>query len=1052
MSDSIRDALKVYAKDVRETLRHMPPNPELALAPVFNALLKATLPHIGAAGAGLTVIAEYTTPKIGRPDLALKRSGTPVAAFIELKAPDKRIDPTKYKGHDKAQWERFCSLPTWALSNFREIVLYRRDHIEIDALPIVPKAALDIATSDTKAAKLIDGHSTDSFRAVFGSLAQAAPPQATNAEEVAVNLAFAARLVRDIIKARLGELSGTAAAGAPLIQVREEFREVLYAHPKAAGYPDRDFNELFAGAFAQTLAFGLLLIREATGKTVDEKAYGSMPAVHPLLRSTLRVLMQEEIVSDMGAGLDVMLGTVNSTDPALLAKPKVGHDPILYFYEDFLGVFDPEAKKRFGVFYTPVEVVRFQVGAVERVLREQMTTEGLLDKQVTVLDPATGTGTYLVACVAAAAVTAGGSGPGMIAPALLDLAERVYGFELLIGPYAVAHYRLHHEMAAVGVPLDHRLNLYLADTLAEPGAAAPLGKLGFIAQPMADERGAADQLKQSIPILAIIGNPPYRRLLVGETEELIGDWMAAKWEIFKKPVQDAGWGGELNTFPDLYIAFWRWALWKLFESPGATGRGIVCLITNRTFLAGHPYAGLRQAMRERFDKIEVFDLRGDLRRGARAGVEGDQGVFDIQAGTAITLAWATGKKEVTAPAEVVMHDAWTAGAFSRQQKLAWLQSGVTEGRLTGGVPIARGLLDDMRPAAFSGRDWMSLPDCFVFYSSGVQTKRDKFVYGFSRDEMMQRINLFREADEEAAKTMFHESRDRKIQPARAIAFDPKYFREVAYRPFDNRTLYNHRFYGDFLRTELQEVWGLGNVCFYAMPNGTGAGPAVWCHALLPDYHSFRGSYGGYGFPLYDRRPLGPPHNLRRSLISGLSKAYGVTVSPESIFDAMLCLLSARTYSALFAEDLEGAFPHVPFPRIASTFDEAATVGATIRELETFARAPASAFKVAKMQTTAKRPIHASGWSEKGFTLCADGSGLITGITNEVWNFSISGYEVLPRWLRHREGESIDFQTGNAVLDLCARIAELLDLIGKADAILTAAIAEPLTKTALNGAG
>src|SRR5690348_4119937 len=132
MTDSIKDALKVYARDVRETLRHMPPNPELALAPVFNALLKATLPHIGTAGPGLTVIPEYTTPTIGRPDLALKRSGTPAAAFIELKAPDKRIDPTKYKGHDKAQWKRFCNLPTWALSNFREIVLYRRDHIDID--------------------------------------------------------------------------------------------------------------------------------------------------------------------------------------------------------------------------------------------------------------------------------------------------------------------------------------------------------------------------------------------------------------------------------------------------------------------------------------------------------------------------------------------------------------------------------------------------------------------------------------------------------------------------------------------------------------------------------------------------------------------------------------------------------------------------------------------------------------------------------------------------------------------------------------------------------
>lgn len=296
--------------------------------------------------------------------------------------------------------------------------------------------------------------------------------------------------------------------------------------------------------------------------------------------------------------------------------------------------------------------------------------------------------------------------------------------------------------------------------------------------------------------------------------------------------------------------------------------------------------------------------------------------------------------------------------------------------------------------------------------------------------------------------MFHESRDRKAQPARAIPFDAANFRAIAYRPFDSRRLYNHRLYGDFLRTQLQEVWGKDNLCFYAMPNGTGAGPAVWCHAL-PDYHSFRGSYGGYGFPLYDRRPLGPPHNLKPFLIGGLSKAYGAAVSPKSAFDAMLCLLSARTYSALFAEDLEGTFPHVPFPRAAATFNEAATLGAAIRKLETFARAPAAVFKVAKVQTTAKGPIHTSGWSEDRVTLCAEGSGLVTEVTSEVWNFSVSGYEVVPRWLRHREGETADYPTIDAVLDLCARIGELLYLMGKADAILTAAIADPLTKTALS---
>lgn len=128
------------------------------------------------------------------------------------------------------------------------------------------------------------------------------------------------------------------------------------------------------------------------------------------------------------------------------------------------------------------------------------------------------------------------------------------------------------------------------------------------------------------------------------------------------------------------MAFWRWALWKLFEAEGAPQRGVVVFITNRKFLTGRPYAGLRQMMRERFDRIEVFDLRGDLRRGPRAGAEGDSGVFDIQVGTAITVAVADGSR-AGQPAEVRYLDCWAEGLFARAAKLSWLTNGASAGQL-----------------------------------------------------------------------------------------------------------------------------------------------------------------------------------------------------------------------------------------------------------------------------------------------------------------------------------------------------------------------------------
>ncbi|WP_439577471.1 hypothetical protein [Elioraea sp.] len=176
--------------------------------------------------------------------------------------------------------------------------------------------------------------------------------------------------------------------------------------------------------------------------------------------------------------------------------------------------------------------------------------------------------------------------------------------------------------------------------------------------PIVEERRAADAVKREAPILAIFGNPPYRRLAEGEEARITAGWANGFWDDLKQPVREAGWGGELNTFPDLYIAFWRWCLWKLFESEGAPKRGVVCLITNRTFLAGHPYAGLRRMLRERFDRIEVIDLRGDLRGERPAGIEEDENVFAIQAGVCITVAVADGTKAAGTEAQVFYADTW----------------------------------------------------------------------------------------------------------------------------------------------------------------------------------------------------------------------------------------------------------------------------------------------------------------------------------------------------------------------------------------------------------
>lgn len=1051
------DHLLHYAKRIRDLRRAHAAVSEPALAPAFQELLQQLLGEV-VGGAGLILVPEFNNPGLGRPDIALVHPGAPPRAFIELKSLDKPANPARWTiAHDKRQFGRLKELPSWSSCNFIDFFLFDRG-VQQGNANIVPERALDPAQTDASADQLVRNHNSAPFLLLVERLAIASgqEPVARNALHLAELLAYSSRLIRGIVQDRLIELRLNGTVNDPLLDVHSEFQTILYAHPEAGGYLARDFDTLFSSVFAQTLAFGLLLVREGSGQEVNALAYQHMPAEHPLMRTTLRVLTQAEILDMVGVGFDVLLDTVNSFDPAILTNQAGRPDPILYFYEDFLSVFDPEARERHGVYFTPVEVVRFMVGALDRVSRDNLgLPTGLRNPQLSILDPATGTGTYLLGIAERVREAALAGGAGRAELEMRGLAERMFGLELLVGPYAVAHYRLHHALrnpAGVGgAPNLPRLGVYLADTLAEPGAAAPAGRLGFVSAGISDERRDADEVKSREQILAIIGNPPYRRLEEGEDETLVGRWMNHVWDDLKEPVRNAGKGGQLNTFPELSVAFWRWSMWKMFEAENAPGRGVVALITNRKFLTGWPYAGLRQMMRNRFDRIEIIDLRGDLRLGPRAGIARDVGVFDIQVGTAITIAIADGSRNGQ-EAEIHYLDAWAEGFYQRADKLAWLTRGMNQGSLPNAVPVHRSGLDNFRPEGFAGTGWPSLRECFSFAHSGIETKRDSLVYASSQLSLENKIRQFLVSVPPAAATIFHEVGTRTVARAQAIPLDPNLIREVGFRPFDVRYHYAHEAYNDRLRRDLQRVWGINNTALFVLPNGIGRGPGVWCHGLIPDRHAFRGSYGGYAFPLHDHRPEVAAPNVSPELIDSLTTIYAHAVTAEETFDAILCLLSADSYTLLFAEDLEDGFPHIPFPAEHDIFVRAALIGAEIRQTETFARAPAILadpnFVQLATPPTAGAALHARDPDGTTLILCADGSGLVTNLPANIWEFEVSGYPVLKRWLEGREDQHVSLALFDAFRDICGRIVDLYDLFERADGILAEALHAPLTRDIL----
>ena len=345
--------------------------------------------------------------------------------------------------------------------------------------------------------------------------------------------------------------------------------------------------------------------------------------------------------------------------------------------------------------------------------------------------------------------------------------------------------------------------------------------------------------------------------------------------------------------------------------------------------------------------------------------------------------------------------------------------------------VARGMLDDFKPEPFQAGEWVSIASCFSFRKSGIKSQNDAVLIQINRADL-----------------------EPEIIPVISSRIDPSYQPEleklVAYRPLDRRWLYNDRRLVQRHGPALQAAWGADNIALYAMPFATGAGPAVWCHALLPDYHAFSGR-GGSAFPLRDHRPGHGPFNVAPALLAGLAAAYGVPVNAEAAFDAMLALLSATSYTLRYAEDLEDVFPHVPFPSDHALFLEAAALGAEIRAAETFARPPGADFltpAVARVETEATGVLRARDWSDGALLLCADGSGHVSGISNAVWDFSISGYRLLFRWLDARQGLAVDHALISALRDVVGRIAELIDLFERADRLLIQILPATLTRDML----
>ncbi|MEI8307534.1 MAG: type ISP restriction/modification enzyme [Chloroflexales bacterium] len=1044
-------ALQTFAADTTSKFaQQLKANPEDQLKGPISAAIKAAGVALG--GMKVEVVTEIQVAELhGRPDMGVTVGGL-LAGYVELKAPGKGANPEKLKGEDKIQWEKFKNLPNLIYTDGNEWALYRSGALVGKRIRLAGDVTEDgaAAVSAENAAAL-----TEIFRDFLGWQ----PITPTTPRGLADLLAPLCRLLREEVVAALKNPASS------LSSLANDWRAYFF--------PQAD-DPQFADAYAQTFTYALLLARVSGASDLSiTQAVKTIRPGHRLLADTLKTLDNQDARDEIAVPLNLLERVITAVDARMFTQ-QIG-DPWLYFYEDFLAAYDPKMRNDRGVYYTPLEVVRCQVRLVAELLADRFDKEfSFVDEDVITLDPATGTGTYILAAMQhgldqIAAV----KGKGKRASAATTAAQNMHAFELLVGPYAVAHLRLTQQVVAEGgtLPADG-VHVYLADTLESPNAK-PKDYLPLPYKQFGEEQQRAQKIKRDTAVLVCIGNPPYDRQTIDPddpSQQRKGGWVRfgdpvqgkakppALLDDFLAPLQASGQGVHAKNLFNDYVYFWRWALWKICEQQ--PGYGIISFITAASYLRGPGFAGMRELMRRSFDELWIIDLEGD-----NLGARKSENVFAIQTPVAIALGIRNGPARPDTPATV----RYARITGNRAEKLASLDA-VTQMADLPWRTCFSGWADLFLPSSDTPYwGWPLLTDLFPWQANGMQFKRS-WPIGESKEVIERRWSVFLSATNRRAS--FKESRDRVITgryPAldgsgsRDLALDSlkpgdaiPSLHQVAFRSFDRQWALVDSRIGDYLRPVLHQTHGDQQIYLTSLLTEVfGHGPAAVATALMPDLHHFRGSFGGaHVIPLW-RDSAATKANITAGVLERLAADYGYAVTPQRFLAYAYAILASPGYVTRFWEELTIPGPRLPITRDADLFTAAANLGERLIWLHTYGEryAPSGKLPPGRARIEVGVPQREADYPED-FAYDAHkqelrvGKGLFSGVRPELWAFSISGLDVVKSWLgyrmRNRSGKSSSpldairpaaWQFDDELLDLLWLLDHTVDLLPEIDALL-----------------
>ncbi len=593
----LQEAVSVFGEECRLKLAG-PGDREAAIRTPLEILIRTVGEYIGVPAVFHDEVRD--ADRRVRPDYGVSVAGA-INGYIEVKAPGHSLDPARFTGHDRQQWERQRDLPNLIYTNGTHWRLYQDGELVPDPVTLTG-GDLTTAGRDLLAPATLEGLLT-------GFLCWK-PQPITAVGALVRHVAPLTRLLRGEVLDQLAAEQKRIAVGAdeyaqPFTGLARDWRALLF--PQAS-------DATFADGYAQTVTFALLLARtegiEVTGQPLHEIGAG-LGSDHSLMGKALQ-LLTDDVAADFRVTLDLLVRVIGAVDWPRIRRGR--HDTYLHLYEHFLDLYDNKLRKKSGSYYTPREVVEQMVRLAEDALVTRLgITAGFRDPDVLTVDPAMGTGTYLHTILDRVARAAEQKdGPGAVPGVVSQVAERLVGFEVQMGPYAVAELRTSDLLASYGaVPPPGGMHLYVTDTLDDPHVTQT--QMAYGLQLIAASRRKANRIKAKANVTVVIGNPPYKELAVGE-----GGWVENGGQEHGKktrPILEdyfVGVQGSIKAkLKNLYIYFWRWATWKVWESTFSEpdgDAGVICFISTSGYVTGPAFTAMREYLRRYASEGWIIDL------------------------------------------------------------------------------------------------------------------------------------------------------------------------------------------------------------------------------------------------------------------------------------------------------------------------------------------------------------------------------------------------------------------------------------------------------------